>query len=180
MSNPCGNTRIILGIDPGLQFTGWGVISQIGWNMSGIACGVVKTSPKESLDKRLYKLFSEIDAVIKEHNPDDIAMEETFVNCNPKSSLTLGMVRGAIMIAAPLNSKPFFSYSPNRVKKNIVGHGHGTKEYVESVIKHIFPTLAWEQKDVSDALSIAVCHAREKMTDMPIMFDENGEFNATI
>ena len=147
----------ILGIDPALTCLGWGIIESKPPKIQYIDSGLVKTTPKELMWHRLYKISSSIEMIINLHKPDAIAMEETFVNKNPSSSLKLGYVRGALMSIIGKTNLPYFEYSPNKIKKTIVGVGHAEKEQVKHMVKMIVSGIDKEDisLDESDALAIA-------------------------
>ena len=149
---------IIIGIDPGLIKTGWGVINKIDNQVKYIASGAIKTDTKLSLSERLLNIYSEVDKLIKIYKPDNLSIEETFVNNNPLSSLKLGHARGVAILAAALNNIPVFEYSPNLVKKTITGAGKAEKQQMVAMIKYIFPCVSPKTEDEADALCIAVCH----------------------
>lgn len=149
---------IIIGIDPGLIKTGWGVINKIDNQVKYIASGAIKTDTKLSLSERLLNIYNEVDKLIKTYKPDTFSIEETFVNNNPLSSLKLGHARGVAILAAALNNIPVFEYSPNLIKKTITGAGKAEKQQMVAMIKYIFPCVNPKTEDEADALCIAVCH----------------------
>jgi len=149
----------ILGIDPGLQRTGWGVIACEGSKLTHIAHGIVTSTAKASLGDRLREIHSGLTAVILEHAPATIAIEETFVNVNGQATLKLGQARGVAMLAAAEAEVPLAEYSPNRVKKSVVGAGHAAKEQIGLMIGILLPGCNVDQADAADALAIAITHA---------------------
>lgn len=149
---------IILGIDPGLIKTGWGVIQKINNEIKYVASGTIKTDVKLSLSDRLHNIFSNIDYIIKTYKPDNFAIEETFVNNNPLSSLKLGHARGVAILTASINNIPVFEYSPNLIKKSVTGVGKAQKQQMVAMIKYIFPNILLETEDEADSLCIAICH----------------------
>lgn len=149
---------IIIGIDPGLIKTGWGVINKINNQIKYIASGTIKTDTKLSLSERLHNIFNNVDELIKTYTPEQFAIEETFVNNNPLSSLKLGHARGVAILAASLNNIPVFEYSPNLIKKTVTGFGKAEKQQMIAMIKYIFPTLTVKTEDEADSLCIAICH----------------------
>lgn len=149
----------IMGLDPGLRHTGWGVISYEGNRLKPVAAGVISISPKLSFAERLKKLFDALVLVIESHKPHEVAVEETFVNVNPASTLKLGMARGVVMLAPAHLGVPVSEYTANQVKKAIVGKGHADKNQVSFMIERLLPGIDLTRHDAADALAIAVCHA---------------------
>jgi crossover junction endodeoxyribonuclease RuvC len=146
----------ILGIDPSLTCLGWGIIHNNPPRIHYIASGAVKTKPTQLMHKRLAYITSHIQDIIELHQPDLIAMEESFVNMNPVSSLKLGYVRGAIMSLIGKYDKPYFEYKPNLVKKTIVGVGHAEKQQVAHMVKLIISDIPkLHSFDEADALAVA-------------------------
>lgn len=153
---------IILGIDPGLQHTGWGVILSRANQLSFIACGIIHTDAKKTMPERLCQLNSGLRQVIGLHKPGEVAVEETFVNKNNASSLKLGQARGAILLSVSLEQIPVFEYSANLVKKSVVGSGHADKEQVAMMVKTLLPASNAAGADAADALATAICHAHQR------------------
>jgi crossover junction endodeoxyribonuclease RuvC len=150
---------IILGVDPGLTKTGWGLISCINNNLSFIASGTIYTVVKEPIHKRIACLHRGLFDVVKQYQPHQAAIEETFINTNPASSLKLGHARGAIMLTLSLNEElEIFEYSTTAVKKAVVGVGRADKHQVATMIKYLLPKSTAKTEDESDALAIAICH----------------------
>ena len=154
----------ILGLDPGLRRTGWGIILAEGNALRYIAAGVVKSIETDDLATRLAQLHRGVMAVIKDWTPDQAAVEETFVNKNPLSTLKLGQARGAVLLAAALSDLPVSEYTPNAVKKAVVGAGHAAKEQVEMMVRTLLPGAKGETADAYDALAVAICHAHHRGT----------------
>lgn len=154
----------VLGLDPGLRITGWGIIDIDGNRMRCIGDGVVKTDAKLSLAERLVQLCEGIEGVIKRYGPVEAAVEETFVNKNPNSTLKLGQARGVVMLTPARAGLPVAEYTPNQVKKTVVGTGHAQKEQVQMMIKTLLPTARIEVADAADALAVAICHAQHRNT----------------
>jgi crossover junction endodeoxyribonuclease RuvC len=152
----------ILGIDPGLVRTGWGVISLDGVRLTHIAHGVI--APRETLPlaARLLVLFEGMEAVVQEYRPDEAAVEETFVNMNPTSTLKLGHARAAAMIAPARAGIPVAEYAARYVKKTIVGTGAADKGQVGFMIRRLLPTAGVTAADAADALAVAVSHAHSR------------------
>jgi crossover junction endodeoxyribonuclease RuvC len=150
----------ILGLDPGLQHTGWGIIVQSGNSLSYLSHGRISTDPKEELSKRLNQIHTQISEVITKHQPNEAAVEETFVNKNPASALKLGMARGVVLFTPASFGLDVFEYSANKVKKAIVGSGHAEKHQVAMMVSMLLPTAPKNIPiDASDALAIAICHS---------------------
>lgn len=149
----------ILGIDPGLQKTGWGVIDSEGSRLRFIACGTIATNPAHSTAERLAQISNELESVIALHSPDECAIEETFVNKNPASALKLGVARGAAMVTPARMGLSVAEYAANLVKKSVVGTGHAAKGQIGMMIRTLLPTAGPMGADAADALAIAICHA---------------------
>lgn len=150
---------IILGIDPGLQKTGWGVIDSFDNRMRFIACGAIHTDSKADLALRLLTLHEGIREVVELYHPDSAAIEETFVNKNPVSSLKLGHARGTLMLSVSISGIEIKEYAATMVKKSIVGVGRAEKNQVMTMVKHLLPTAKIASEDAADALAVAICHA---------------------
>ena len=152
----------ILGIDPGLRHTGWGLISCAGNNLSFIASGVVKSDPKAVLAVRLLQLHEGLDEVIASFQPDEAAVEQTFVNRSGAATLKLGQARGIAMLA-PARAKILVAeYAPNVVKKTVIGAGHGDKKQIRMMIGVLLPQAEVTSDDAADALAIAITHAHHR------------------
>ena len=151
---------IIIGIDPALTNTGWGIINySINNTLSFIADGTIVTNPKESLQNRLKYIHDNIQSVIDKYHPTDCAIEESFVNTNARTSLKLGMARGAIILSFSINNIPVSEYTPRAVKQAISGSGRADKNQVESMVKVLLPTCQKPHSEHSaDALAIAITH----------------------
>ena len=161
-------TMRLLGLDPGLQRTGWGVIDVDGSRLIHVANGVVKTDPLGGIDQRLIELHVGVLEAIEQYRPDAAAIEETFVNKNPESTLKLGLARGAIILAPALSGIPVTEYAPNRVKKSVVGAGHADKHQVQMMVKKLLPGVVFANADAADALAVAICHAHFAQTHQAI------------
>jgi crossover junction endodeoxyribonuclease RuvC len=161
-------TMRLLGLDPGLQRTGWGVIDVDGSRLIHVANGVVNTDPSGGIDQRLIELHAGVLEAIEQYRPDAAAIEETFVNKNPESTLKLGLARGAIILAPALSGIPVTEYAPNRVKKSVVGAGHADKHQVQMMVKKLLPGVVFANADAADALAVAICHAHFAQTHQAI------------
>jgi len=149
----------ILGLDPGLGTTGWGVIHADGNRLSHIANGQLKTDASESLPKRLSHLASQLEAVLADHSADAAAVEEVFVNKNPQSTLKLGQARGVVLMVAARAGLEVGEYAPTLVKKAVVGTGGADKAQVHAMIQRLLPGCAIAGPDAADALAVAITHA---------------------
>lgn len=152
----------LMGLDPGLRFTGWGIVALDGNRLRHVADGVVAVATEGSLANRLAQLYRGLDAVFGAHDPDEVAVEETFVNRNPSSTLKLGQARGVVLLVPALAALPVFEYSANLIKKSLVGTGHATKDQVTMMVRTLLPGAALQQSDAADALAVAVCHAHHR------------------
>ncbi|MCW5725458.1 MAG: crossover junction endodeoxyribonuclease RuvC [Maricaulaceae bacterium] len=151
----------ILGIDPGLRRTGWGVIAAQGSRLSFVACGVVAPPAGDALSDRLNALFDGLSAVIAEHAPHEAAAEETFMAANAASALKLGHARAAALLAASQAGLPVAEYAARLVKKSVVGTGAAEKGQVAAMIGVLLPGTR-ASADAADALAVAVCHAHHR------------------
>lgn len=149
----------ILGLDPGLQATGWGVIDHLGTRLIHVANGVVRTTPGLSLAHRLVEIHAGLISVMDHYHPDEAAVEETFVNKNPTSTLKLGQARGIALLVPASMGLRVAEYTPNHIKKSVVGAGHAGKEQIRVMIKILLPGVEITGTDAADALGIAICHA---------------------
>jgi crossover junction endodeoxyribonuclease RuvC len=156
------NAIRILGLDPGLRRTGWGVVAVDGARLSHIAHGVIAPPDQLSLAQRLLILFDAVCAVIAEHAPDEAAVEETFMTANGQSTLRLGHARAAVMIAPARAGLPVAEYAAKVVKKAIVGTGGADKDQVAFMIARLLPTAGAPTADAADALAVAIAHAHAR------------------
>jgi len=150
---------LILGLDPSLSCTGWGIVAKSGSRLSHIANGQVRTDPKASLAERLVVLDRELTDMILLHRPDCAAVEEVFVNANAQSTLKLGQARGVCLLAAARTGMPVAEYATRLVKKAIVGTGGAEKTQVQAMLKVLLPGVKLAGADAADALAVAICHA---------------------
>lgn len=153
----------ILGLDPGLRHTGWGVIDVTGNRLSYIAGGVIEPDTSLDLAIRLKILFVGVKDLVATYAPHECAIEETFVNQNPVSTLKLGHARAAAMLAPAEADVPVSEYKPNLVKKSVVGAGHADKTQIEAMMRVLLPGCN-ARADAADALAVAVCHAHHRST----------------
>ncbi|WP_286830811.1 MULTISPECIES: crossover junction endodeoxyribonuclease RuvC [Kordiimonas] len=154
----------LLGLDPGLRNTGWGIVESVGTRLSHVANGVVKSDPKKSLAERLVELSEGLEEVIAAWQPQSCAVEETFVNKNPTSTLKLGQARGIALLIPARAGMPVAEYTPNHVKKSVVGVGHAAKEQVDAMVQVLLPGVKINGPDAADALAVAICHAHHVST----------------
>ncbi len=148
----------ILGLDPGLRVTGYGVIEQSGGKLAYIASGCIK-SPDGELPDRLKNILRSVEEVIRQFAPEQVAVEKVFVNVNPQSTLLLGQARGAAICAAVAKDLPVAEYTALQVKQAVVGNGHAKKEQVQEMVKRLLALAGYPSPDSADALACAICHA---------------------
>jgi crossover junction endodeoxyribonuclease RuvC len=154
----------ILGIDPGLRRTGWGVVASDGNRLSFLACGSLATDERAALAVRLLAIHDGLREVVDQHAPDEAAVEATFVNKDASATLKLGQARGIAMLVPALAGLPVAEYAPNLVKKTIVGAGHSEKAQIRMMIGVLLPKADPPSEDAADALAIAVCHAHHRQS----------------
>ena len=152
----------IVGIDPGLRCTGWGVIDTDGVRLSYVACGSIVSDEAESLAFRLRQLFDGLQEVLSRLSPAEAAVEQTFVNRNASATLKLGQARGIALLAPALLGLRIAEYAPNAVKKTVVGAGHGDKRQIRAMVKCLLPRAVPDSEDAADALAIAITHAHSR------------------
>lgn len=153
----------LIGLDPGLRVTGWGVIDVDGNRLRHVAHGVVKVPGDRSLAERLSDLFDGVSAVIDGQLPTEAAVEETFVNINPESTLKLGQARGVVLLAPARAGLPVFEYAARLVKKSVTGAGHADKRQIAMMVGRLLPGVD-ATADAADALAVAICHAHHRAT----------------
>ena len=150
--------RRILGIDPGLRVTGFGVIAVLGNKLTYLACGCIK-STEGALPERLGVILRDVGLVIAREQPTEVAIEKVFVNVNPQSTLLLGQARGAAICAAVLAALPVAEYTALQIKQAVVGHGKAAKEEVQEMVRRLLHLPGVPSPDAADALACAICHA---------------------
>jgi crossover junction endodeoxyribonuclease RuvC len=150
---------VILGVDPGLNCCGWGVVLSDGARLSHIAHGVIKPPPQQQLASRLHDLFEGLSAVMAAYQPHEAAVEETFVNSNARAALALGQARGVALAAAARTGLVVAEYAPTTIKKAIVGSGAADKTQIAFMVRRLLPTAGDVTADAADALGVALCHA---------------------
>lgn len=154
----------ILGLDPSLSSTGWGIIEVKGNRLQYIADGFIPTQPKTPIEERLKIIFKTLCEIIETYKPDEAAIEKTFLNSNPETSLKLSMARGVVVLAPGVYSIPLFEFEPNKVKKALVGVGHADKKQVEMMIKILLPGCQPKNNDSADALAMAITRSHYRTT----------------
>jgi crossover junction endodeoxyribonuclease RuvC len=152
----------ILGIDPGLRNTGWGLIEAAGTRLTYVGCGSIHTDAATSLADRLALIHRSIARLVDDERPAEAAVEETFVNRDPQSTLKLGQARGAALAALALMDLPVAEYAANLIKKTVVGVGHAEKAQVQMMVKMLLPASQAKSPDAADALAVAICHASHR------------------
>jgi crossover junction endodeoxyribonuclease RuvC len=165
----------ILGLDPGLLRTGWGVIEAVDGRLRYVECGVICPVATQPMGKRLAVLFDALDALVVRLAPEAAAVEETFVNRNPKSALSLGQARGIVLMTPARAGVPVTEYAATTIKKAVVGAGHAGKEQVTAMIRLLLPGAQIHMADAGDALAVAVCHAHVLTTHNRWMHDRKTE-----
>jgi crossover junction endodeoxyribonuclease RuvC len=157
-----GSAVRIIGIDPGLRRTGWGVVESDGVRLSYVASGLVTAPTDIDLAYRLRELFEGLASVIATFKPQEAAVEETFVNENARATLKLGQARGMALLAPAMGGLVVAEYPPNLIKKTVVGAGHADKHQVQTMIGFLLPKARCNSADEADALAIAICHANHR------------------
>ncbi len=152
----------LIGFDPGLRQTGWGVIESDGNRLGHVANGTVSTNASADLASRLAELYDGLVRIIDQYSPVEAAVEETFVNKNPSSTLKLGQARGIVLLVPARAGVAVSEYTPNLIKKSIVGAGHAAKEQVQMMVGVLLPGTDIVNADAADALAVAICHAHHR------------------
>ena len=165
----------LLGLDPGLRTTGWGVIEANGNSLGHVAHGAVHPDASAPLSERLAALYTELLSIVEDYAPDEAAVEETFSNRNPASTLKLGQARGVVMLAPAQAGIPVAEYSANVIKKSLVGAGHADKGQIGAMVRMLLPGSATDSADAADALAVAVCHAHHLTTRRRWAAGDTGE-----
>ena len=154
----------IVGIDPGLRRTGWGIVETLGNSLRFVASGTVRSDDKAPLAQRLCQLHDGLAEVLHAHMPHEAAVEQTFVNKDATATLKLGQARGIAMLVPARAGLVVAEYAPNAVKKTVIGVGHGDKKQIHMMVKVLLPKSAFDTDDASDALAIAICHAHHRQS----------------
>ena len=154
----------IIGIDPGLRRTGWGVVETAGSSLRFVASGTVKPDEKAELAERLRQLHDGLIDVVRAHAPHEAAVEQTFVNKDASATLKLGQARGIAMLVPALAGLAVAEYAPNAVKKAVIGVGHGEKKQIHMMVRVLMPKAVFSGDDAADALAIAICHSHHRQS----------------
>lgn len=149
----------ILGIDPGLRNTGWGVIDCKGSALHFVAAGVVTSTHKTPLASRLCELYHGLQHIIQHYQPEETAVEQVFVNVDAVGTLKLSQARSIALLVPALNGLAVNEYAPNTVKKAVIGVGHGDKQQIQMMVKMLLPKAHFPASDAADALALSICHA---------------------
>jgi crossover junction endodeoxyribonuclease RuvC len=152
----------ILGVDPGLRRTGWGIIVMRGNVLAFVAAGMVRAPLDGELAARLAALHEGLEALVRMHRPDEAAVEQTFVNRDAAATLKLGQARGIALLVPARAGIPVAEYAPNTVKKAIVGAGHADKRQIRAMVRVLLPRARFDSDDEADALAVAICHAHHR------------------
>lgn len=149
----------IIGIDPGLRNTGWGIVESMGNRLAFIAAGTIQSDAKGELARRLCQLHDGLAAIIASHSPQEAAVENTFVNRDAAATLKLGQARGIALLVPAMAGLSVAEYAPNLVKKAVTGAGHGEKAQVQMMVRTLLPRADFDTDHAADALAVAICHA---------------------
>ncbi len=164
-----GQGARLMGIDPGLRFTGWGVIDVAGNRLRHVADGVIATDNTDSVPHRLKSLHDALTLLFREHRPDEAAVEETYVNRNGTATLKLGYARGVALLAPAMAGIVVSEYGAMGVKQAVVGTGGATKEQVALMVRRLLPGATLHRADAADALAVAICHAHHRATRLRVI-----------
>ena len=162
----------VLGLDPGLLITGWGVVDVTGHRLAFVDAGTVKTPTSAPMAHRLADLHRGLVDIAAQFAPDEAAVEETFVNRNPASTLKLGQARGVVLLVPGLLGIPVAEYSANHVKKSVCGSGHAPKEQISAMVGMLLPGFSSDSFDAADALAVAICHTHHSQSEARIQAAE--------
>lgn len=154
----------IIGIDPGLRRTGWGVVETLGNSLRFVASGTVRSDDKADLASRLCQLHDGLAEILHIYRPDEAAVEATFVNKDATATLKLGQARGVAMLVPARAGLRVAEYAPNAVKKSVIGVGHGDKKQIHMMVKVLLPKATFDTDDAADAIAIAICHAHHRQS----------------
>ncbi len=152
----------IIGFDPGLRRTGWGAIDVVSNRLTFVGSGLITSDNKAELATRLLELHTGIMLVLEKYGPDEVSVEQTFVNKDAGATLKLGQARAVALLAPAQLSLPVAEYAPNAVKKTVVGVGHADKKQIQIMVKMLLPKATFDSEDAADALAIAICHAHQR------------------
>jgi len=162
-----------MGVDPGLNKTGWAIINSYANFDTHIAHGEIITKSNQELGKRLSIIYDKLLKVFNMFSPNAVAVEKIFANQNPESSLKLGKARGMVYLVAAKNDLIIHEYSPNTVKKNLVGYGHANKDQIVKMIERVYPKVENLNDDSADALAVATCHSMQNQSKITEIFKIN-------
>lgn len=154
----------IIGIDPGLRRCGWGIVDALDNRLSFVAAGTVTPPIEGALAERLAFLAAGLAEILRQHGPEEAAVEETFVNAGARSALILGQARGVALVTPAQHGLVVAEYATNLVKKSVVGTGHAEKKQVELMVRTLLPSAQFKGADAADALAIAICHAHHRVS----------------
>jgi crossover junction endodeoxyribonuclease RuvC len=160
------NSVRLLGLDPGLQHTGWGLVESAGSRLRHLGDGVISTDADLPLAERLSVIYRGLVALIAQWQPDEAAVEHTYVNKNPGAALKLGQARGVVLLAPALAGLKVAEYQAMEVKRAVVGTGHAEKPQVEAMVRRLLPGATIRRADAADALAVAICHAHHRGTKL--------------
>ena len=166
MNHGANNSVRLLGLDPGLQHTGWGLVESAGSRLWHLGDGVISTDASLPLAERLATLHRGLNALLGAWQPDEAAVEHTYVNKNPAAALKLGQARGVVMLAPALLGIAVAEYQAMEVKRAVVGNGHADKVQVADMVKRLLPGAVLKRSDAADALAVAICHAAHRSTKL--------------
>ncbi|WP_455479267.1 crossover junction endodeoxyribonuclease RuvC [Bartonella sp. B23] len=152
----------IIGIDPGLRRTGWGIIDLFGNRFQFVAAGTVASDVRCDLASRLCQLYKGLSEVVNQFMPYEAAVEHVFVNKDATATLKLGQARAVALLVPAQANLPVFEYAPNKVKKSVIGVGHGAKEQIHMMVKVLLPRAEFDSSDAADALALALCHSMHR------------------
>ncbi|MDB5373326.1 MAG: crossover junction endodeoxyribonuclease RuvC [Belnapia sp.] len=158
----------LLGLDPGLQHTGWGMLESAGSRLRHLGDGVISTDAAQPLAERLCTLYRGLVLLLEQWAPDEAAVEHTYVNKNPQAALKLGQARGVVLLTPALTGIPVAEYQAMEVKRAVVGTGHADKIQVEAMVRRLLPGAVIRRADASDALAVAICHAHHRGTRLAL------------
>ncbi|TIP11975.1 crossover junction endodeoxyribonuclease RuvC [Mesorhizobium sp.] len=159
-----GEAIRIIGIDPGLRRTGWGIVESLGNSLRFVASGTVRSDDKAALATRLCQLHDGLSDILHTTMPHEAAVEQTFVNKDAAATLKLGQARGIAMLVPARAGLVVAEYAPNAVKKAVIGVGHGDKKQIHMMVKVLMPKATFDTDDAADALAIAICHAHHRQS----------------
>ncbi len=152
----------LLGLDPGLRFTGWGIVESDGNRLRHVADGVIATDATENVPLRLKALDDALAILLENFQPDEAAVEETYVNRDATATLKLGYARGVVLLAPARRGIPVFEYGAKTVKLSVVGTGNADKTQVGLMVRRLLPGATLKRADATDALAVAICHAHRR------------------